>query len=111
MYPYNINWYEILKQLLQLLHKLGGKWSEATFSLTGEDEAELIEGVWRFNYFGRLLDRSDNNFPSVLQNIRKARKVWRQIGKVLQREGAEMTVSARFYRAAVLAVLLFGVET
>ena len=35
------------------------KCSEATFSLTGDDEAELIEGVWRFKYLGRLMDQSD----------------------------------------------------
>ena len=35
--------------------------SEATFSFIGEDEAERIEGVGRFKYLGRLLDRSDND--------------------------------------------------
>ena len=35
--------------------------SEATFILTGEEEAERIEGVEVFKYLGRLLDRSDED--------------------------------------------------
>ena len=31
--------------------------SEATFSLTEEEEAERIRGVGRFKYFGRMIDR------------------------------------------------------
>ena len=61
------------------------KCSEVKLSLTGEDEAERIEGVGRSNYIGRLLDRSDDNFPAVLQNIRKARQVWGRLGKLLRR--------------------------
>ena len=37
------------------------RFMEATFSLTGEEEAEHIEGVGRFEYLGRLLDRSYDN--------------------------------------------------
>ena len=44
---------------------------EVTFSLTGEEEAERIEGVEVFKYLGRLLDRSDENWTEVLSNIRK----------------------------------------
>ena len=39
------------------------KCSEATFSLTGEDEAEHIEGVGRLNYLGRIMYQSDNDWP------------------------------------------------
>ena len=49
------------------------KCSEATLSFTGEDEAELIKGIGRFKYLRRLLDRSDDYFPSVLKHFRKAR--------------------------------------
>ena len=87
------------------------KCSEATFSLTGEDEAECIKGVGRFKYLRRLMDRSDENWTPVLHNIRKARKVWGRPGKILWREGAKPTVSECFYRAIVQAVLLFGSET
>ena len=38
---------------------IASKCSEATFSLIGEDEAELIEGVGRFKYLVIMLDWSD----------------------------------------------------
>ena len=61
------------------------KCSEAMFSLTGEDEAERIEGVGRLKYLGRLLDRSDDDWPLILHNIRKARQVWGRFGELLWR--------------------------
>ena len=57
------------------------------------------------------MDRSDNDSPSVLSNIRKVRQVWGRLRKLLWREGAELTVSEKFYGAVVQAVILFGVET
>ena len=90
---------------------IAAKCSEATFSLTGEDEVELIEQVGRFNYLRRMLDRSDDDWPSVLHNICEARQVWGRLRELLWREGAKTTVSKKFYRAVVQAVLLFGVET
>ena len=63
-----------------------------------------------FNYLGRILDRSDNDWAAVLRNIRKARKVWSRLGKLLWREGDEPRVSAMFYWAVVQVVLLFGAE-
>ena len=65
----------------------------------------------RFKFLGRLIDRSDDDWPAVLRNIRKARQVWGRLGNLLWREGAEPEVSGKFYRAVVQAVLLFGAET
>ena len=45
--------------------------SEATFSLTGQEEAECIEGVEVFKYLGLLLDRLDGNWIEVLRNTWK----------------------------------------
>ena len=55
---------------------IADKCSEATFSLTGKDEAECIDGVEVFKYVGRFLDRLEKNFPEVLLIIRKAHQVW-----------------------------------
>ena len=66
---------------------IAAKFSEATFSLTGEDEVELIEAVGGFKYLGRLLDRLDDNCPAVLHNITKAMQVRGQLGELIQREG------------------------
>ena len=40
---------------------ISNKYMKATFRLTGEDEAENIEGVDIFKYLGRPLDQSDEN--------------------------------------------------
>ena len=61
-----------------------------------------------FKYLEILLDRSDKDCPAVLHKISKARQVWGRLGKLLWREGADPTVSEKFYRAVVQAVLLFG---
>ena len=45
---------------------------EAIFSLTGDEEAECIEGAEVLKYLGRILDRSVDNWPAVLRKIRKA---------------------------------------
>ena len=63
-----------------------------------------------FKYLGRLLDRSDDDYPEVLRNTWKARQVWGRIGKFLRREGAYPAVSEKFYHAVLQAVLLFGAE-
>ena len=46
----------------------------------------------------------------IFPNIRRAQKVLEQLGKILQREGADTQVSAMFYRAVIQAVLFFGSE-
>ena len=69
---------------------------EATFSLTGEEEAEHIKGVEVFKYLRRLLDRSDDDWPAVLRNISKERQVWGRLRKLLRREGTKPSVLAKF---------------
>ena len=55
---------------------IADKCSEVTFSLTREDQVECIWGVEVCKYLGSLLDWSENDWPEVLQNIRKVRQVW-----------------------------------
>ena len=66
---------------------IAAKYLESTFILTGKDEAECIKGVGRFKYLGRLLDRSDDDWPAVLHNIRKTRKVWGGLGSYFRGRG------------------------
>ena len=84
--------------------------AEATFSLTGDNEAECIEGVNNFKYLERMLDWPDDDWSAVRRNFRKARQVWSLLRKLLQREGADLLVSAIFYQEVVQAVLIFGAE-
>ena len=85
--------------------------TEASFSLTVEDEAEFIEGVETFKYMVRMLDQSDNNYPEVRRSFGKACQVWSRLGKMIRREGVDLRVPAMFYWAVVQAVLIFGAET
>ena len=45
--------------------------SEATFCLTGQEEAECIEGVEVFKYLGLLLDQLEGDWLEVLRNTWK----------------------------------------
>ena len=54
-----------------------------------------------FKYLGRLLERSENDWPEVIQNIRKAWQVWGRLGKILQREGSDPAISEIFYREVI----------
>ena len=81
------------------------------FNLDGEEGDEIVENVPTFQYLGRPLDQTDDDWPAVRQNIMRARSVWGRLGKILGREGADPKVSARFYRAVVQAILLYGSET
>ena len=69
---------------------IGSQCAEASFSLMGEDEAECIEEVGNFKYLGRMSDRSDDDWPAVRRNFRKARRLWSRLGKLLRREEADL---------------------
>ena len=72
---------------------------------------EELQRVEVFKYLGRLLSYDDDDAQAILGNLRKARKCWARISKVLRAENASPRVSGMFYRATVQAVLLFGSET
>ena len=54
---------------------------------------------------------TDDDWPAVAGNIKKARQRWGRLARVLVREGADPKVSRTFYIAVKQAVLLFGSET
>ena len=65
------------------------KCTRATFSLTGEDGVECVEGGFSFKYLGRILHQVDKDWPAVLRNIRRERQVWGRLGKLLRWEGED----------------------
>ena len=67
--------------------------------------------MWDFIYLGHRLSSSDEDWPDVHKNLAKARQRWSLISRVLKREGANPHISAMFYKAVVVTVLLFGDET
>ena len=81
--------------------------SERAFRAYGEP----MEAVLELRYLGKLLTAMDNDWPAVTGNIKKARRRWGRLAKVLGREGADPKASRTFYIAVTQAVLLFGSET
>jgi len=78
-----------------------------TFTAYG-DELERVEV---FKYLGRLLAYDDNDSQAMRSNLKKVRKSWAQVSRVLRAENASPKVCGVFYKATVQAVLLFGSET
>ncbi|KAL7524453.1 hypothetical protein ACHAXR_000579 [Thalassiosira sp. AJA248-18] len=72
---------------------------------------EELERVEVFKYLGRLLTYDDNDVQAVRSNLKKARKCWARISRVLRAENASPRVCGMFYKATVQAVLRFGSET
>ena len=56
--------------------------------------------VYSFKYLVQKLTEVDDNWPSVITNLWKTRKVWARLSRILQvlgREGADLRTSGRFY--------------
>ena len=58
-----------------------------------------INSMSKFKYLGRILTATDNNWPEVVGNLRKAQRSWGRLSRVLGREGADPKVSRSFYIA------------
>ena len=48
---------------------------------------EPMDAVLEFKYLGRILTATDNDWPVVAGNIKKARQSWGQLDRVLGRKG------------------------
>jgi len=72
---------------------------------------DVLERVEVFWYLGRLLSQDDEDIQTVQSQLCKARGMWARIGQVLRQENAPPRVSAKFYKAIVQSILLYGSET
>jgi hypothetical protein len=74
-----------------------------------------LETVGQFSYLGRIMLDNDSDMAAAHSNIKKARSKWRGLARglarVLNNEGADPKTMVIFYRAVILAVLLYGSET
>jgi hypothetical protein len=77
------------------------------FSVHGE----VLERVEVFKYLGRLLAQDDDDTQAIRAQLRKARSTWAHVGQVLRAENVPPRVVAKFYKAVVQAVLLYGSKT
>ena len=53
----------------------------------------------------------DDDWPSLILNMAKARTVLRRMSRILSREGASLRVYTFLFKAVVQLVLIFGAET
>jgi hypothetical protein len=58
-----------------------------------------------------MMAQDDNDIQAVRHQLCKARGTWARIGQVLRSKNATPRVAAKFYKAVVQAVLLYGSET
>ena len=70
-----------------------------------------MRAVTEFWYLGRVMTKTDDDWPAVAVNIRKARVTWGRLARILGREGADPKVSRNFYIAVTQQVFLFKAET
>ena len=70
-----------------------------------------IERVREFRYLGRVLAEDDCDTPCIQVQLQRARRRWRDVARVLKREGANARAMATFYIAIVQAVLLYGADS
>ncbi len=78
----------------------------AQFTVHGE----ALKRVEVFKYLGRLLAQDDDNLQAIRNQMRKARGTWARVGQVLRAENVPPRIAAKFYKAVVQAVLLYGSE-
>jgi hypothetical protein len=74
-------------------------------------EGEVLEKVDLFQYLGRVLAQDNDDIRPVRQQIKKARGIWARVGQVLTADNTPPKTRAKFYKAVVQSVLLYGSKT
>ena len=70
-----------------------------------------LETIPSFKYLVRILLESDDEWPAVVHNLRKVRKKWALLSRVLGREREDAQTKGLFYVVVVQVVLMYGLET
>jgi hypothetical protein len=72
---------------------------------------DALEKVEVFKYLGRMMAQDNNDAQAMQHQLRKARGTWACVGQMLRSKNATPQVAAKFYKAVVQAVLLYGSKT
>ena len=80
---------------------------KSTFTAYGDS----LHRVEVFKYLGRLVSYDDVNTQAIRWNLKKCRKTWARISKVLRAKNTSPWVCGMFYRATVQSMLLYGSVT
>ena len=87
--------------------RLAEEYMRESFESIFQAYGEPLDTVTLFKYLGRVLTAKDNNWSAFSSNLRKSRKIWMQIMRILSREGAYPKVSGLCFKAVVQVVLIF----
>jgi hypothetical protein len=72
---------------------------------------DMLERVEVFWYLGRLFLQDVDDIQAMRSQIHKEHGMWARVRPVLLKENAPPRVSAKFYKAIVQSVLLYGSKT
>ena len=67
--------------------------------------------VTSLTYLGRVISATNDDWPPVVSNLARAKKVSSRMSGILSREVATPWVPGLFFKAVIQAILLFGSET
>ena len=90
------------------IRRLAAAEGEAATERAFHAYGKRMQSVTDFCYLGRILTSTDDDWPAVARNLRKARVTWGRLARILGRKGADPKVSRNFYIAVTQQVLLFG---
>ncbi len=71
----------------------------------------VLELIKVFQYLGCLFGQDNDDAQAIWQQMRKARGLRARVGQVLHGENVMPCVAAKFYKAVVQAILLYGSKT
>ena len=70
-----------------------------------------LVAVSEFKCLGRVMTALDDDWMAVVGNVRKSRKRWAHMSRILGREGEDPWNSGKFYKAVLQEKLLLGAES
>ena len=75
-----------------------------------QDHGKPLETVTLFKYLGRVMMAGDDDWPSVVGNLIKARKSWAWMTRILGREGSEPRIYGFFFQGGSSGSVAFQVR-
>ena len=109
----DLNGRHIITDICSRVEELKREWIDSGESRAGYEMDLTTYGhplmaVSSFKYLGRVLSASDDDWPVVVSNTRKAHNDWASLSMVLGQEGVDTRTQGNFYMELVQVVILFG---
>ena len=70
-----------------------------------------METIGDFKYLGRPLNETNDDWTAIKYNLKKSRKIWSAVKRVLIRDKSSLRTMGYFYKAVVQSILLYRSET